>query len=45
MDLIADDERKSEPDFYAQLLELELLLCEREPYWRTARFWQLTARR
>jgi S-adenosylmethionine-dependent methyltransferase len=45
MDLIADDERKSEPDFYARLLELELLLCEREPYWRTARFWQLTARR
>lgn len=45
MDLIADDERKSEPDFYAQLLELELLLCEREPYWRTARFWQVTARR
>jgi S-adenosylmethionine-dependent methyltransferase len=44
MDLIADDERKSEPDFYEQLLELELLLCEREPYWRTARFWQLTAR-
>lgn len=45
MDLIADDERKADPDFYEQLLELELLLCEREPYWRTARFWQLTARR
>lgn len=45
MDLIADDERKSDPDFYAQLLELALLLCEREPYRRTARFWQLTARR
>ncbi|WP_040338704.1 class I SAM-dependent methyltransferase [Candidatus Blastococcus massiliensis] len=44
MDLIADDERKAEPEFYEQLLELELLLCEREPYWRTARFWQLTAR-
>lgn len=44
MDLIADDDRKSEPDFYRQLLELELLLCDREPYWRTARFWQLTAR-
>ncbi|MGY2129707.1 class I SAM-dependent methyltransferase [Blastococcus sp. SYSU DS0617] len=44
MDLIADDERKSEPDFYRQLLDLELLLCDREPYWRTARFWQLTAR-
>jgi S-adenosylmethionine-dependent methyltransferase len=45
MDLIADDGRKSEPGFYRQLLELELLLCGREPYWRTARFWQLTARR
>ena len=45
MDLIADDERKSEPAFYDQLLDLELRLCEREPYWRTARFWQLTAGR
>ena len=45
MDLIADDGRKSDADFYRQLLELELLLCEREPYRRTARFWQLTARR
>lgn len=45
MDLIADDERKSDPAFYGQLLDLELQLCEREPYWRTARFWQLTARR
>ena len=44
MDLIADDGRKSDPAFYDQLLELELRLCEREPYWRTARFWQLTAR-
>ena len=45
MDLIADDERKSEPGFYDDLLGLELLLCEREPFWRTARFWQLTAHR
>jgi S-adenosylmethionine-dependent methyltransferase len=44
MDLIADDERKSEPAFYGQLLDLELRLCEREPYWRTARYWQLTTR-
>ena len=44
MDLIADDGIKADPDFYRRLLELELLLCEREPYWRTARFWQLTAR-
>ena len=45
MDLIADDARKSEPAFYGQLLDLELRICAREPYWRTARFWQLTARR
>ena len=45
MDLISDDDRKSDPAFYAQLLDLELQLCGREPYWRTARFWQLTARR
>ena len=44
MDLVADGERKSEPAFYEQLLDLELRLCEREPYWRSARFWQLTAR-
>lgn len=44
MDLIADDGRKADPGFYRELLELELLLCEREPYWRTARFWQLCAR-
>jgi S-adenosylmethionine-dependent methyltransferase len=45
MDLIADDGIKTDAGFYEQLLELELLVCEREPYWRTARFWQLTARR
>lgn len=44
MDLVADDDRKAEPTFYEQLLELELLLCDREPYLRTARFWQLCAR-
>ena len=45
MDLIADDARKAEPAFYAQLRDLELRLCEREPFLRTARFWQLAARR
>lgn len=43
MDLIADDERKSQATFYAAIERLELLLCDREPYWRTARFWQLVA--
>ncbi len=45
MDLIANDPLKREPDFFRQLEALELLLCEREPYWRTARFWQLTGHR
>nr|WP_276610740.1 methyltransferase domain-containing protein [Kineococcus siccus] len=45
MDLVADDDLKRDPQFYARLLTLELALCEREPFWRTARFWQLTARR
>lgn len=44
-DFLADDERKAEPAFYAQLESLELALCDREPYVRTARFWQLVARR
>ena len=44
MDLIADD-LKQDPAFYGRLLQLKLALCEREPYWRAARFWQLTARR
>ncbi|GAA4965103.1 tRNA uridine 5-oxyacetic acid(34) methyltransferase CmoM [Kineococcus glutinatus] len=45
MDLIADDDLKRDPAFYERLERLELALCEREPYRRTARFWQLTARR
>jgi len=44
MDLVADDDRKSDPDFYDSLLELELALCERDPYRATARFWLLVAR-
>ncbi|WP_432572606.1 methyltransferase domain-containing protein [Kineococcus sp. SYSU DK005] len=45
MDLIVDDELKRDPGFYDRMRELEVALCEREPYWRSARFWQLTARR
>lgn len=45
MDLIADEEIKRDPGFYRKLEALELQLCDREPFWRTARFWQLTARR
>jgi S-adenosylmethionine-dependent methyltransferase len=44
-DLIADNERKAAPGFAAELERLELELCDREPYWRTARFWQLVATR
>lgn len=44
-DLITDDERKHDPGFYAELEALELALCDREPFVRTARMWQLVARR
>jgi S-adenosylmethionine-dependent methyltransferase len=44
-DYITSDERKHEPDFYAALEELELRLCDQEPYLRIARIWQLIARR
>lgn len=44
-DFIADDARKSEPAFYAELERLELALCDREPFVRTARMWQLIAAR
>jgi S-adenosylmethionine-dependent methyltransferase len=44
-DLIADDARKHEPDYYAGLERLELALCDREPFVRVARLWQLVATR
>ncbi|MEN0128899.1 MAG: methyltransferase domain-containing protein [Brevundimonas sp.] len=44
-DYIADDDRKSDPGFYAELEALELRLCDREPFLRTARIWQVVARR
>ncbi|MEV5569984.1 methyltransferase domain-containing protein [Spirillospora sp. NPDC052269] len=44
-DLIADDELKHDPVFAERLERLELALCDREPYLRTARFWHLVARR
>ena len=43
-DFIADDDRKHEPAFYDDLEALELTLCDREPFVRTARMWQLVAR-
>jgi S-adenosylmethionine-dependent methyltransferase len=44
-DLIADDDLKSDPAFAADLERLELELCDREPYLRVGKFWQLVARR
>lgn len=44
-DLIADEDAKRDPAFFAALERLELELCGREPYRRLARFWQLVAAR
>lgn len=44
-DYIANDARKHEPEFYRKLRELEIALCDREPFLRTARMWQLVAHR
>jgi S-adenosylmethionine-dependent methyltransferase len=44
IDFVADDERKADPEWYAAMERLELALCDREPYLRTARFWQLVGR-
>lgn len=43
-DLLADD-RKQDPGFFADLERLELAMCDREPWIRTGRFWQLVAER
>lgn len=43
-DYVTDDARKDDPDYFAALESLELELCRREPYLRTARFWQLVGR-
>ncbi|MEV0027857.1 methyltransferase domain-containing protein [Nocardia sp. NPDC050793] len=44
-DLIVDDNRKTDPVFFAQLERLELALATRTPYIYTARFFQLIATR
>lgn len=44
-DVIPDDGRKHDPDYYADLLRLELALCDRYPYRDLARLWQVVARR
>ena len=42
---LVPNRRKEEPEFFAELEALELALCDREPYLRLARFWQVVARR
>src|SRR2546423_810697 len=44
-DYIVDDERKHDPEFFAELERLELALADPMPYLLTARFFQLVARR
>jgi len=43
-DYVTTDARKYDKDFYADLERLELALCDREPFVRTARMWQLVGR-
>ena len=44
-DLIMDDAKKRDPDFYDELERLELTLCDQEPFWRIGKFWQAVAQR
>ena len=44
-DLLADDARKRDPAFWAELEQLEIALCDREPWVRTGRFWRLVSTR
>jgi len=44
-DLLPDSAPKADPAFFADLLRLELAVCDREPYLRTGLFWQLLARK
>jgi len=43
-DLLSDSAPKADPAFFADLLRLELAVCDREPYLRTGLFWQIIAR-
>lgn len=42
-DLVTDDDAKRDAAFFADLLRLELALCDREPFNRIGMFWQLIA--
>lgn len=44
-DLLTDDAAKHDEAYFADLLRLELELCDREPYNRIGQFWQVVATR
>ena len=44
-DLLVDNTAKHDPAFFAELLDLELALCDREPFNRIGHAWQLLAER
>jgi S-adenosylmethionine-dependent methyltransferase len=44
-DYVLADDRKSDPEFYADLEQLELTLCDRAEFMGTARMWQLVGRK
>ena len=44
-DLLTDDEAKQDPAYFDRLLDLELALCDREPFLRVGGMWQLVAER
>jgi S-adenosylmethionine-dependent methyltransferase len=44
-DLLVDNTAKHDPAYFAELLELELTLCDREPFNRIGFAWQLVAGR
>ncbi len=43
-DLVADNDVKHDPEFYEQLLALEVALHDREPFRRVGQYWHLVAR-
>ena len=44
-DLLTSNDAKSDPDFFADLLELELALCDQEPFVRLGSLYHLVATR
>ena len=44
-DLLVDDTAKGDPEFFAELLALELELCDRDPFNRIGFAWQLVLQR